>query len=115
MPAQRVAHLGRAQRGDAALELLVPGESAAGEEVVGEPRRDGAVLGARQAPGFEQSLFRRLELRRGETLLARAGDFFAQGALDARLVLRREEPAAPAAPPRQEVLLEEIRDLLKQR
>jgi len=27
--------------------------------------------------------------------------------------LRREEPAAPAAPPRQEVLLEEIRDLLK--
>jgi large conductance mechanosensitive channel len=32
--------------------------------------------------------------------------------------LRREEPAAPAAPaapPRQEVLLEEIRDLLKQR
>jgi len=29
--------------------------------------------------------------------------------------LRREEPAAPAAPPRQEVLLGEIRDLLKQR
>jgi len=29
--------------------------------------------------------------------------------------LRREEPAAPAAPPKQEVLLEEIRDLLKQR
>jgi len=29
--------------------------------------------------------------------------------------LRKEEPAAPAAPPRQEVLLEEIRDLLKQR
>jgi large conductance mechanosensitive channel len=29
--------------------------------------------------------------------------------------LRREEPAAPAAPPRQEVLLEEIRDLLKKR
>ena len=28
--------------------------------------------------------------------------------------LRREEPAAPAAPPRQEVLLEEIRDLLKE-
>jgi large conductance mechanosensitive channel len=28
--------------------------------------------------------------------------------------LRREEPAAPPAPPRQEVLLEEIRDLLKQ-
>jgi len=27
--------------------------------------------------------------------------------------LRREEPAAPAAPPRQEALLEEIRDLLK--
>ena len=27
--------------------------------------------------------------------------------------LRREEPAAPAAPPRQEVLLEEIRDLLR--
>jgi large conductance mechanosensitive channel len=27
--------------------------------------------------------------------------------------LRREEPAAPPAPPRQEVLLEEIRDLLK--
>jgi len=27
--------------------------------------------------------------------------------------LRKEEPAAPAAPPRQEVLLEEIRDLLK--
>jgi large conductance mechanosensitive channel len=27
--------------------------------------------------------------------------------------LRREEPAAAAAPPRQEVLLEEIRDLLK--
>jgi large conductance mechanosensitive channel len=27
--------------------------------------------------------------------------------------LRREEPAAPAAPPRQELLLEEIRDLLK--
>lgn len=29
--------------------------------------------------------------------------------------LRREEPPAPPAPPRQEVLLEEIRDLLKQR
>lgn len=29
--------------------------------------------------------------------------------------LRREEPAAPAAPPRQETLLEEIRDLLKAR
>jgi len=29
--------------------------------------------------------------------------------------LRKEEPAAPAAPPKQEVLLEEIRDLLKQR
>jgi large conductance mechanosensitive channel len=29
--------------------------------------------------------------------------------------LRRDEPAAPAAPPRQEVLLGEIRDLLKQR
>ena len=29
--------------------------------------------------------------------------------------LRKEEPAAPAAPPRQEVLLEEIRDLLKRR
>jgi len=29
--------------------------------------------------------------------------------------LRREEPAAPAAPPRQEALLEEIRDLLKRR
>jgi large conductance mechanosensitive channel len=29
--------------------------------------------------------------------------------------LRKEEPAAPAAPPRQEVLLEEIRDLLKKR
>jgi len=29
--------------------------------------------------------------------------------------LKREEPPAPAAPPRQEVLLEEIRDLLKQR
>lgn len=28
---------------------------------------------------------------------------------------RKEEEAAPAAPPRQEVLLEEIRDLLKQR
>lgn len=28
--------------------------------------------------------------------------------------LRRKEEAAPAAPPRQEVLLEEIRDLLKQ-
>jgi large conductance mechanosensitive channel len=28
---------------------------------------------------------------------------------------RKEEAAAPAAPPRQEVLLEEIRDLLKQR
>jgi large conductance mechanosensitive channel len=28
---------------------------------------------------------------------------------------RRKEEAAPAAPPRQEVLLEEIRDLLKQR
>jgi large conductance mechanosensitive channel len=27
--------------------------------------------------------------------------------------LRREEPAAPPAPPRQETLLEEIRDLLK--
>jgi large conductance mechanosensitive channel len=29
--------------------------------------------------------------------------------------LRKEEPAAPPAPPKQEVLLEEIRDLLKQR
>jgi large conductance mechanosensitive channel len=29
--------------------------------------------------------------------------------------MRREEPAAPAAPPKQEVLLEEIRDLLKKR
>jgi large conductance mechanosensitive channel len=29
--------------------------------------------------------------------------------------LRREEPAAPASPPKQEVLLEEIRDLLKKR
>jgi len=29
--------------------------------------------------------------------------------------LRKEEPAAPPAPPRQEVLLEEIRDLLKKR
>lgn len=29
--------------------------------------------------------------------------------------LKRKEEAAPAAPPRQEVLLEEIRDLLKQR
>ena len=29
--------------------------------------------------------------------------------------LKREEQAAPAAPPRQEVLLEEIRDLLKQK
>jgi large conductance mechanosensitive channel len=29
--------------------------------------------------------------------------------------LKRQEPAAPAAPPRQEVLLEEIRDLLKSR
>lgn len=29
--------------------------------------------------------------------------------------LRRQEPAAPAAPPRQEQLLEEIRDLLKNR
>jgi large conductance mechanosensitive channel len=29
--------------------------------------------------------------------------------------LRRQEPAAPAAPPRQEVLLEEIRDLLKKK
>ena len=29
--------------------------------------------------------------------------------------LRKEEPAAPAAPPKQEVLLEEIRDLLKKR
>jgi large conductance mechanosensitive channel len=29
--------------------------------------------------------------------------------------LRREKPPAPAATPRQEVLLEEIRDLLKQR
>jgi large conductance mechanosensitive channel len=29
--------------------------------------------------------------------------------------LRKEEPAAPAAPPKQEVLLEEIRDLLKRR
>jgi large conductance mechanosensitive channel len=29
--------------------------------------------------------------------------------------LKRDEPAAPAAPPRQEVLLEEIRDLLKQK
>ena len=29
--------------------------------------------------------------------------------------LRKKEPAAPPAPPRQEVLLEEIRDLLKQR
>jgi large conductance mechanosensitive channel len=29
--------------------------------------------------------------------------------------LKREAPAAPAAPPRQEQLLEEIRDLLKQR
>ena len=29
--------------------------------------------------------------------------------------LRKEEPAAPAAPPRQEVLLEEIRDVLKKR
>jgi large-conductance mechanosensitive channel len=27
--------------------------------------------------------------------------------------MQREKPAAPAAPPRQEVLLEEIRDLLK--
>ena len=29
--------------------------------------------------------------------------------------LKREEPAAPAAPPKQEQLLEEIRDLLKRR
>ena len=29
--------------------------------------------------------------------------------------LKRDEPAAPAAPPRQELLLEEIRDLLKKR
>jgi len=29
--------------------------------------------------------------------------------------LKREEPAAPPAPPRQEVLLEEIRDVLKAR
>ena len=29
--------------------------------------------------------------------------------------MRKEEPAAPAAPPKQEVLLEEIRDLLKKR
>ena len=29
--------------------------------------------------------------------------------------LRKEEPAAPPAPPKQEVLLEEIRDLLKKR
>jgi large conductance mechanosensitive channel len=29
--------------------------------------------------------------------------------------LRREEPAAPPAPPKQEVLLEEIRDILKKR
>jgi large conductance mechanosensitive channel len=29
--------------------------------------------------------------------------------------LKREEEAAPAAPPRQEVLLEEIRDLLRQK
>ena len=29
--------------------------------------------------------------------------------------LKRDEPAAPAAPPRQEVLLEEIRDLLKRK
>ena len=29
--------------------------------------------------------------------------------------LKRDEPAAPAAPPRQEQLLEEIRDLLKKR
>ena len=29
--------------------------------------------------------------------------------------LHREQPPVPAAPPRQEVLLEEIRDLLKQR
>ena len=29
--------------------------------------------------------------------------------------LRKEEPAAPAAPPKQEVLLEEIRDILKKR
>jgi large conductance mechanosensitive channel len=29
--------------------------------------------------------------------------------------LRKEEPAAPPAPPKQEVLLEEIRDILKKR
>jgi len=29
--------------------------------------------------------------------------------------MRKEEPAAPAAPPKQEALLEEIRDLLKKR
>ncbi len=32
-----------------------------------------------------------------------------------RLKREEQEPAAPAAPPRQEVLLEEIRDLLKSR
>lgn len=38
--------------------------------------------------------------------------FFAVQAINR---LRREAPPAPPAPPRQEVLLEEIRDLLKQR
>jgi len=40
--------------------------------------------------------------------------FFAIKAIN-RMKREEEKPAAPAVPPRQEVLLEEIRDLLKQR
>src|SRR5690606_10540536 len=82
--------LARAQRGDALLELDVPGERAAEEQVHVQPPGERAVLRARDAARFQEPLLRRLDLLRAEAPGERARDFLAQRGLDAALVRWRE-------------------------
>src|SRR5262245_49375179 len=89
VPAQRGLHLGRRQRGDAPLEILVPREGAAEVGVVEQATREEAVLAARQAARLQQSVLRTRELGLAEALRERALELLPDRALDPVAVLRR--------------------------
>src|SRR5512147_1400078 len=88
---ERVLHFLRRERGDATLEIHVPGKGAVYEQVHVQPRGEGAILRARQTPRFQQATLGGFHFLRAEAIVDGARELFAYRLLDARLVLRRED------------------------
>src|SRR5690349_19160835 len=91
MPAQRLDDRLRRQRGDPPLELALPGEGAAENEIGIQPARHRCIARARELPRLQQPFLPGLDLLRAESVRERAADLLVDGGFDAGKILRSED------------------------